>query len=64
MKRVHVVLPPEPHVGKNLVIPVLVNWFPGLTADEQIVNAIAHANGQPAQHPDPNMIEVVIEGLQ
>lgn len=48
--------------GRRTVYAVLVpHWFPGLTKDQILENAIAAVNGFNRPHDDPNLIEIVVE---
>lgn len=53
---------PDPNdeslAGSEAVVPVLIDWFPSLTDDQQVQNALAAADGRPLPHPDPNLVEI------
>lgn len=62
MKTIRVSLPPpSEQVGRCIVQPVVVNWFPPLSMDQIMENAVAALDGCPTPHPDPNLIIVEIE---
>jgi hypothetical protein len=46
--------------GLAVVECVVVDWFPHLTADQVLANALARDSGQPEIYPDPNFIEIRI----
>jgi len=63
MRTIKVTIPPgEYRYGRAVVVPVVVDWFPWLTADQVLQNSIARVDGRPEPHPDPNVIQVYIEG--
>lgn len=43
------------------VQPVLVDWFPRLTEDQILANALADLDGESRPFPDPNLIDVYLE---
>ena len=44
----------------RVAFPIIVNWFPPLTEEQVLANAMAHAAGRHAPHPNPNMLTVTI----
>lgn len=48
-------------MGIAVEIPVLLDWFPPLTEDQQFANSMAMLNGLPMPHPDPNLISIRLE---
>ncbi len=51
---------PEPP-GNTVIVPVLVDWFPRLTKDQQMANSVARVYGKPIPYEDPNFVEIVLQ---
>lgn len=47
--------------GRWVECPVRVNWFPGLTGDQCMMNSLARLDGRPEPYPDPNLFTVKLE---
>ena len=46
--------------AKYLEYLVHVDWFPPLTKNQHLANVMAAFSGQPAPHPDPNLVSVYL----
>jgi hypothetical protein len=61
-RRIAIALPDgfESLPTRRLVVPVIVNWFPQLTEEQTMANALAAVHGKPRPFKDPNLIDVEI----
>ncbi len=52
----------EPELpGVSVTVPIIVNWFPPLTEDQQMANSVARVYGKPTPYEDPNFVEIVLQ---
>lgn len=60
MRTIELPLPPDDGDGTRRVGYVLVDWFPPLTTEQHLANAVAAESTGLTPYPNPNLIEIVL----